>query len=220
MWWSSPQKGSCIWDLTAQASGQALIRGSESAGSATLCFSFHTPLRHSLILHFSSPRCLSAACRFVSSFSPPPQDLLCPSYHQREMSPLTLCTAKKGCFHQVGFLLGCFCILIKILCVFAWVCGLTTYYRNSRGALAITSARLCVLQMWSADDLLKPKFFHQLRERASSEGWGKQELTRIGEAAKRDTLKHNRECWEENRHWGDKITSLIEATKRKEKKQH
>lgn len=147
VWWSSPQKGSCIWDLTAQASGQALIRGSESAGSATLCFSFHTPLRHSLILHFSSPRCLSAACRFVSSFSPPPQDLLCPSYHQREMSPLTLCTAKKGCFHQVGFLLGCFCILIKILCVFAWVCGLTTYYRNSRGALAITSARLCVLQM-------------------------------------------------------------------------
>lgn len=64
---------------------------------------------------------------------------------------------------------------------------------------------------------MKPKFFHQLRERASSEGWGKQELTRIGEAAKRDALKHNRECWEENRHWGDKITSLIEATKRKEK---
>lgn len=33
--WSSPQRGSCIWDLTAQASGQALIRGSESAGSAS-----------------------------------------------------------------------------------------------------------------------------------------------------------------------------------------
>lgn len=115
--------------------------------SLVLCFFFRTPPRHSLILHSSSPLCLSAVCRFVSSFPPPPQDLLRPSNHQREMSPLTLSTAKYGCFHPAGFHLGWLCILINILCVFAWVCGMTSYYHNSGGAFAITSARLCVLQM-------------------------------------------------------------------------
>lgn len=47
----------------------------------------------------------------------------------------------------------------------------------------------------------------------------KQELTRIGETAKREAVKHNGESREETRHLGDKITSLIEATRRKEEKQ-
>lgn len=157
--------------------------------SLLLCFSFHTPLRHSPILHSSSPLCLSSVCRFVSSFPPLPQDLLRPSNRQREMSPLTISTAKYSCFHQVGSLLGWFCIFIDILFVFAWVCGLTAYYHNSGGAFAITSVCLCVLQMWSTADLLKPKFLLQLRKRASSNGWGKKKLTRIDEMVKRDVLK-------------------------------
>lgn len=173
------------------------------------------PLSYSPLFFTSVFICSLQICQFLLSSASGFALSLIPS--EGDVSPHSLHCKKRACFHQVGFLLGCFCILIKILCVFAWVCGLTTYYRNSRGALAITSARLCVLQMWSADDLLKPKFFHQQRERASSEGWGKQELTRIGEAAKRDALKHNGESWEENRHLGDKITSLIEATRRKRK---
>lgn len=51
-WRSSPQKGSCIWDLTAQASGQALIRSSESSGSAS-CSVFPS-VRHPATLSFST----------------------------------------------------------------------------------------------------------------------------------------------------------------------
>lgn len=146
---SSPQKGSCIWDLTAQASGQALIKGSESAaGSATR--SVFPSIRRPVTLLFST---LLHLCVYLQ-----PADLSVPS-----LFCLRICSVphtirgrclpslpplkKKSLFHQVGFLLGLFCILIKILCVFAWVCGLTTYYFNSRGALAITFVRLCVLQM-------------------------------------------------------------------------
>lgn len=159
--------------------------------SLWLCFSFHTPPRHSLILQSSSPLCLSALCRFVSSFSPP-QDLLRPSNHQREMSSLTLSTAKYRCFHQVGSLFGWFCILINILCVFACVCGLTTYYHNSGGAFAITSVHLCVLQMWSAYDHLKPKFLHELRKRASSEERGKKETDKNRRDGKKRCVKIRR----------------------------
>lgn len=188
--------------------------------SLLLCFSFHTPPCHSLVLHSSSPLCLSAVCTFVSSFSPPPQDLLRPSNHQREMSPLTLSTTKYGCFHQVGSLLGWFCILINILCVFAWVCGLTTYYHNSGGAFAITSVCLCVLQMWSSDDLLKPKFLHELRKRASSKGWGKKETDKNRWDGKKRCVKIKRtgRVRRKNRHFGDKIMSLIEEDARRKEK--
>lgn len=145
VWWASPQKGSCIWDLTAQASGQAVNPQAQP-------LSVFPSMRRSATLLFST---FLHLCVYLQ-----PADLSVPSLLRLRicsvphtirgrclpsLSPLQ--KKKKACFHQVGFLLGCFCILIKILCVFAWACGLTTYYRNSRGALAITSARLCVLQM-------------------------------------------------------------------------
>lgn len=191
--------------------------------SLLLCFSFHTPPRHSLILHSSSPLFLSPVCRFVSSFPPPPQDLLRPSNHQREMSPLTLSTAKYGCFHQAGSLLSWLCILINILCVFAWVCGMTSYYHNSSGAFAITSVRLCVLQMWSADDLLKPKFLHELRKMASSEGWGKKEADKNRWDGKKRCVKIRRtgRVRRKTGIWEIKFMSLIEEdARRKETKRH
>lgn len=156
--------------------------------SLLLCFSFHTPPRHSLILHSSSPLfiCSLQICQFLPSSA----SGFAPSLKSSEgdVPPHSL-TAKYGCFHQVGSFLGWFCILINILCVFAWECGLTTNYHNSGGTFAITSVHVCVLQMWSADSLLKPKFLHELRKIASSEGWGKKKLTKIDEMVKRDVLK-------------------------------
>lgn len=67
---SSPQKGSCIWDLTAQASGQALIKGSESAaGSATR--SVFPSIRRPVTLLFST---LLHLCVYLQ-----PADLSVPS---------------------------------------------------------------------------------------------------------------------------------------------
>lgn len=106
--WSSPQKRSYVGDLTAQASGQALIRGCESTGSASRSvFSFYTLLSHSLILLSPSPLCLSAACRFVSSSSPLPQDSLRPSFHQRKTSPLALSMATPAVFIRLNFIILC-----------------------------------------------------------------------------------------------------------------
>lgn len=79
-------KCSCVGDLAAQASGQALIRECESTGSASRSvfppfINSSATLLFSTLLHLL---CLSAACRFVSSSTPLPQDLLRPSFHQRE----------------------------------------------------------------------------------------------------------------------------------------
>ncbi len=121
--WSSPQKCCSVQGLTAQASGRGLIRGCKSSGSAFhSASSLYRHLSHSLILHSSSPLCLSAACRFVSSPSPLPQDLLLPSFHQRKTSPLSL-HGNAGCFHEVEFHYSVWlCILINSVCVCWSVC--------------------------------------------------------------------------------------------------
>lgn len=147
-WRSSPQKGSCIWDLTAQASGQALIRSSESSGSAS-CSVFPSvyatpPLSRSPLFFTSVFICSLQICRFLPSSASGFAPSLKPS--EGDVSPRSR-HRKIWLFSSAGFHLGWLCILINILCVFAWVCGMTSYYHNSGGAFAITSARLCVLQM-------------------------------------------------------------------------
>lgn len=65
------RKCSCVGDLPAQASGQALIRGCESTGSASRSvFSFYELLCHSLIRHSPSPSvfiCSLQICQFLLS---------------------------------------------------------------------------------------------------------------------------------------------------------
>lgn len=84
-----------------------------------LC-SFRHFLR-SLPLYFSSPLCLSAACRFVNS---PllPQDLPLPHFIRETC--LHSLHGNAGCFHWVEFhYAACLCILINSwVCVFAGVC--------------------------------------------------------------------------------------------------
>lgn len=95
--WSCPQKCSCVRDLTAQASGQTLIRGSESTGSASR--SVLPSIGPSPTLLFST---LLHLCVYLQpadlSVPPLPQDLLRPSFHQRKTSPLTLSIATTAVF--------------------------------------------------------------------------------------------------------------------------
>lgn len=225
---SSPQKGSCIQDLTAQASGQALIKGSESAGSATR--SVFPSIRRPVTLLFST---LLHLCVYLQPADLSVPSLLClricsvpHTIRGRCLPSLPPLQKKRSLFHQPGFLLGLFCILIKILCVFACVCGLTTYYFNSRGALAITFVRLCVLQMWSADDLLKPKFLHQLRKRALSEGTRKTRTDKNGGDGKKRRVKTEQGGWggkqafgRYNHEFNGRETRKSSMTKWKERRQ-
>lgn len=108
--WSSPQKCSSVQGLTAQASGRGLIRGCKSTGSAFhSASSLYRHLSHSLILYSSSPLCLSAACRFVSSPSPLPQDLLLPSFHQRKTPLSSLSMVTPAVSIRLNFIITCVC---------------------------------------------------------------------------------------------------------------
>lgn len=94
---SCPQKCSRVRDLTAQASGQALIRSCESKSSASR--SVLPSIGPSPTLLFST---LLHLCVYLQpadlSVPPLPQDLLRPSFHQRKTSPLTLSMATTAVF--------------------------------------------------------------------------------------------------------------------------
>lgn len=98
--------------------------------------------------------CLSAACRFVSSSSPLPQDLLRPSFHQREKKvPARSRHGNAGCFHLAEFHYStCFGILINTaLYVCLCVCGCLRVWQ----AISVTAAAfmqllpVCMPEMWT-----------------------------------------------------------------------